>query len=59
MTVDANAGHAFMYIAGLRFDTSYNGTDTGPNAGQAGPRWRVLPTVPSWATWSVRHPPGL
>ena len=59
VTVYANAGHVFMYVAGLRFDTSYNATDTGPNAGQPGPRWRVYPTVPSWATWSVRHPPGL
>ena len=59
VTVYADNGHVFMYVAGLRFDTSYNGTDTGPNAGKAGPRWRVYPTVPSWATWSVRHPPGL
>jgi hypothetical protein len=59
VTVYANAGHAFMYVAGLRFDTFYDGTDTGPNAGQPGPRWRVSPTVPSWASWSVRHPPGL
>ena len=59
VTVYANSGHAFMYVAGLRFDTSYNGTDTGPNAGQSGPRWRVYPTVPSWAAWSVRHPAGL
>jgi hypothetical protein len=59
VTVYANDGHAFMYVAGLRFDTSYHGTDTGPNAGQPGPRWRVYPTVPAWAAWSVRHPPGL
>jgi cell wall-associated NlpC family hydrolase len=59
VTVYANNGHAFMYVAGLRFDTSYHGTDTGPNAGQPGPRWRVYPTVPNWATWSVRHPQGL
>ena len=59
VTVYANNGHAFMYVAGLRFDTSYNGTDTGPNAGQSGPRWRVYPTVPNWAAWSVRHPSGL
>ena len=59
VTVYANNGHAFMYVAGLRFDTSYNGTDTGPNTGQPGPRWRVYPTVPNWAAWSVRHPPGL
>ena len=59
VTVYANSGHAFMYVAGLRFDTSYNGTDAGPNAGQSGPRWRVYPTVPNWAAWSVRHPAGL
>jgi hypothetical protein len=59
VTVYANPGHAFAYVAGLRFDTSYNGTDTGPNAGRPGPRWRVYPTVPDWARWSVRHPPGL
>jgi hypothetical protein len=59
VTVYANNGHAFMYVAGLRFDTSYSGTDTGPNAGQSGPRWRVSATVPDWAAWSVRHPPGL
>jgi hypothetical protein len=59
VTIYADNGHAFMYVAGLRFDTSYNGTDTGPNAGRSGPRWRVYPTVPSWAAWSVRHPAGL
>ncbi len=59
VTVYANNGHAFMYVAGLRFDTSYHGIDSGPNAGQAGPRWRVYPTVPAWASWSVRHPAGL
>ncbi len=59
VTVYANSEHAFMYVAGIRFDTSYNGTDTGPNAGQSGPRWRVFAEVPKWAQWVVRHPPGL
>lgn len=59
VSVYANSEHAFMYVAGLRFDTSYNGTDTGPNAGKSGPRWRVLDHVPNWAPWVVRHPPGL
>lgn len=59
VTVYANPGHTFVYVAGLRFDTSYRGTDTGPNAGTGGPRWREYPTVPDWASWSVRHPPGL
>ncbi len=51
--------HVFMVIASLRLDTSYNGTDVGPNSGQAGPRWRILDHIPTWAHWSVRHPPGL
>jgi hypothetical protein len=51
--------HAFMTIAGLRLDTSHNGTDLGPNRDEDGPRWRILDHVPSWAHWSVRHPPGL
>jgi hypothetical protein len=59
VTVYANSGHAFMYVAGLRFDTSYNGTDVGPNEGKSGPRWRVFDHVPNWAPWMVRHPRGL
>jgi len=51
--------HVFAVIAGLRLDTSGNGTDVGPNRGQEGPRWRILDHIPTWARWSVRHPPGL
>jgi Transglycosylase SLT domain len=51
--------HVFIVIAGLRLDTSYKGTDVGPNRNESGPRWRVLDQVPTWAHWSVRHPPGL
>jgi hypothetical protein len=51
--------HTFMTIAGLRLDTSHNGTDTGPNRNEDGPRWRILDRIPTWAHWSVRHPPGL
>lgn len=51
--------HAFILIAGLRLDTSHRGTDEGPNRGEDGPRWRVLDHIPTWAHWSVRHPPGL
>jgi Transglycosylase SLT domain len=51
--------HVFMTIAGLRLDTSHNGTDVGPNQDQNGPRWRILDHIPTWAHWSVRHPPGL
>jgi transglycosylase-like protein with SLT domain len=56
---DSPTPHVFMVIAGLRLDTSYNGTDIGPNRDQAGPRWRILDRIPTWAHWSVRHPPGL
>jgi hypothetical protein len=51
--------HTFMTIAGLRLDTSHDGTDVGPNASEDGPRWRLLDHIPTWAHWSVRHPPGL
>lgn len=51
--------HVFILIAGLRLDTSHGGTDVGPNRGEDGPRWRVLGHIPTWANWSVRHPPGL
>jgi Transglycosylase SLT domain len=56
---DSPTPHVFMVIAGLRIDTSFNGTDVGPNRDQAGPRWRILGHIPTWAHWSVRHPPGL
>jgi Transglycosylase SLT domain len=51
--------HVFIVIAGLRLDTSHNGTDEGPNRDENGPRWRILSHIPTWAHWSVRHPPGL
>lgn len=51
--------HVFMVIAGLRLDTSHDGTDVGPNRDQNGPRWRILDEIPNWAHWSVRHPAGL
>jgi hypothetical protein len=60
VSIYANSAHAFIYVAGLRFDTveapSY---DSGPNSGKPGPRWRVSGSVPGWAAWIVRHPPGL
>ena len=55
----APTDHVFIVIAGLRLDTSFNGTDVGPNRDESGPRWRILAHVPTWAHWSVRHPPGL
>jgi hypothetical protein len=56
---DAPQAHVFMTIAGLRLDTSHDGTDVGPNRYENGPRWRILDHIPTWAHWSVRHPPGL
>jgi hypothetical protein len=56
---DVPTPHVFVVIAGLRLDTSHNGTDVGPNRDENGPRWRILGHIPTWAPWSVRHPPGL
>jgi hypothetical protein len=56
---DRPTAHTFILIAGLRLDTSHAGTDVGPNSAQDGPRWRVFDHIPTWAVWSVRHPPGL
>ena len=55
----APTDHVFVVIAGLRLDTSHDGTDVGPNRYENGPRWRILDHIPEWAHWSVRHPPGL
>ena len=55
----APSDHVFIVIAGMRLDTSHSGTDVGPNRGEDGPRWRLLDQIPTWARWSVRHPPGL
>jgi hypothetical protein len=51
--------HVFIVVAGLRLDTSHSGTDVGPNRNEDGPRWRILDHIPTWAAWSIRHPPGL
>jgi Transglycosylase SLT domain len=56
---DLPTPHVFVVIAGLRLDTVGGGTDEGPNSAQGGPRWRLLSYIPTWAHWSVRHPPGL
>jgi peptidoglycan hydrolase CwlO-like protein len=47
ITVYANAGHVWVMIAGLAFDTS----------GGAGPRWHPSP-VSSTEGFIARHPPG-
>jgi cell wall-associated NlpC family hydrolase len=49
ITVYAHGGHAFVVIAGLRFDTS--------GAGESGPRWRPQPR--SGDGYTIRHPAGL
>lgn len=49
ITVHANPGHAYMTIAGLRFDTSGRGED--------GPRWRLEPG--SARGYVQRHPSRL
>ncbi len=50
ITIYANATHAYMTIAGLRFDTAGN------PAGVSGPRWHVEPPYPEG--FVVRHPVG-
>ena len=58
ITIYANAGHAFLVVAGRAFDTANFG---GPNipAGD-GPRWRSDPTgnLQDGGYYVVRHPPG-
>lgn len=49
MTVYSNPGHAYMLIAGLRFDTS--------GRGERGPRWRPEPRSPR--RYVARHAGGL
>jgi len=59
-SVAGSEPHVFMMIAGLRLDTVFEyGNDVGPNRNESGPRWRILNHIPTWAKWSVRHPPGL
>ena len=52
ITVYANSGHAYVVIAGLRFDTSSAG-----DGGEKGPRWRKTSRSPDGYT--ARHPEGL
>ena len=49
ITVYAHGGHAYMVIAGLRFDTS--------GRGEEGPRWRLEPRRARG--FAKRHPAGL
>jgi hypothetical protein len=50
VTVYTNPGHAYMVIAGLRFDTS-GGSQTG-----TGPRWRKTARISR--SFTARHPVG-
>ena len=50
ISVFAHGGHAYMVVAGLRFDTSSMGS------GGNGPRWRSTKRSPRGFT--VRHAPG-
>jgi len=54
ITVYTNPGHAFVQIAGIRFDTSAL-DDPHPPPG-SGPRWRPLVQRPSG--FDARHPAG-
>jgi cell wall-associated NlpC family hydrolase len=49
ITTYANSGHAYVLIAGLRFDTS--------GSGESGPRWRTESR--SSSGFVARHPSGL
>lgn len=49
VTIFANAGHAWMIVAGLRFDTS--------GRAERGSRWQSK--MRGTAGFTVRHPPGL
>jgi len=53
ITVYTNPQHAYVDIAGIRFDTSR----AGDASGQDGPRWR--PLLSSHAGFVSRHPAGL
>ena len=49
ITVYTKSSHAYVVIAGLRFDTS--------GSGESGPRWRT--EARSSAGYAARHPSGL
>jgi hypothetical protein len=52
VTVFANNGHTFMYVAGLRFDTVA--------LAETGTRWSNRPADESnLSAFAIRHPPGL
>ena len=56
VTIYATAGHAYIEVAGIYFDTAA-GLGNPPNPPSTGPRWSTVGTGP--AGFVVRHPPGL
>jgi hypothetical protein len=56
VTVYANAGHAYIEVAGIYLDTAA-GLGNPPNPPPTGPRWSTTGTGP--AGFVPRHPPGL
>lgn len=59
ITIYADAGHAFLVVAGRAFDTADFG---GPNLPSGtGPRWRSNPTgnLADGGNYVIRHPAGL
>jgi hypothetical protein len=55
ITVFTNPGHAFVIVAGLRFDTGWRNRDVPGTFPGSGPRWaKVRPTT----GFSARHPNG-
>jgi hypothetical protein len=55
VTVYANRSHAFLVVAGLRFDTGARGA--GPTPRGSGPRWTA--ELRRTRGFAVRHPAGL
>jgi cell wall-associated NlpC family hydrolase len=51
ITIYANAAHAYMVIAGLRFDTA-------GDASESGPRWHPTTAAAAGGRFIVRHPVG-
>ncbi|MDQ6836486.1 MAG: hypothetical protein M3016_09910, partial [Actinomycetota bacterium] len=51
ITIFANAGHTFMFVAGLRFDTVA--------LAETGSRWSDRRPDENLSAFSVRHPIGL
>jgi hypothetical protein len=56
VTIYATAGHAYVEVAGIYFDTAA-GLGNPPNPPSTGPRWSTVGTGP--AGFVERHPPGL